>query len=289
MGGIPLDDVRLLAGALRSLFSGFARLYTARHGETIAITSPQSGGAAHGRERDGGARLDIGRRTLFRLTAAAGQTEDMTRRKLDFAIAGAQKSGTCTLDALFRHHPQLQMATLKETHFFDDDERDWSAPDYSALDAFFSAQDERLRGEATPITMYWRPAVRRLRAYNPDIKLVLILRDPVTRAFSSWRQEYSRKRESVPFSEAIREARGLVRSAVPVKDQGRFFSYIERGFYGDQLTYLSKSFPKRSMNSSTTAPPDCIALRRFSASTSFPRKFPRYISIPPTMSLILRR
>jgi hypothetical protein len=37
----------------------------------------------------------------------------MARRKLDFVIAGAQKAGTTTLDALLRHHPQIQMASLK--------------------------------------------------------------------------------------------------------------------------------------------------------------------------------
>src|SRR5260370_10462157 len=109
----------------------------------------------------------------------------MNQRKLAFVIAGAQKSGTTTLDAIFRLHPQIQMATVKETHFFDDEDRDWTSPDYRALDGYFTGCDDRLRGESTPVTLYCRPAIRRFRDYSPDLRLVLILRNPVTPAFSN--------------------------------------------------------------------------------------------------------
>ena len=81
---------------------------------------------------------------------------------LAFVIGGAQKSGTSTLDALLRLHPALQMARKKETHFFDDETLDWNAPDTALLDAFYDPQDGRMRGESTPITLYWRPAQHRL-------------------------------------------------------------------------------------------------------------------------------
>jgi hypothetical protein len=168
----------------------------------------------------------------------------MDQRKLAFVIGGAQKSGTTSLDAICRQHPQLQMASVKETHFFDNEERDWNSPDYSALHAYFTACDDRLRGESTPITMYWRPAVGRLHKYNPDIRMVLILRDPVTRAYSNWRHEYFHGRENMSFSEAIRRGRSRVRCQSTTEGLHRFCSYVERGFYGDQLNYISKYIPK---------------------------------------------
>lgn len=172
----------------------------------------------------------------------------MVESKLNFVIGGAQKAGTGTLDAIFRRHPQIQMASIKETHFFDDETRDWNAPDYSALDAFFQSRDDRLRGEATPITLYWRPAIRRLRDYNPDIKIILILRDPVTRAFSNWQHEYSRRRETLPFSEAIRGGRSRVRAEAVTEGLQRYCAYVERGLYGEQLAYLVEHFPKRNIH-----------------------------------------
>jgi len=172
----------------------------------------------------------------------------MAQRKLDFVIAGAQKGGTCTLDAIFRKHPQIQMARRKETHFFDDESHRWEAPDYDQLDAYFAGPDDRLRGEATPITLYWRPAIRRLHQYNPDIKLILLLRNPVERAFSHWRKVYSSGRDAMPFSDAIRKGRERVQAEAEVEGLHRYFSYVERGLYGQQLGYLLNYFPRQQIH-----------------------------------------
>lgn len=172
----------------------------------------------------------------------------MAESKLNFVIAGAQKAGTSTVDAIFRLHPQIQMASIKETHFFDDETRDWTAPDYRELDAYFETSDDRLRGESTPITMYWRPAIGRLNAYNPAIKFILLLRDPVARAFSNWQHEYSRGRETLSFSEAIRGGRERLRTQGETEGLHRYIAYVERSLYGEQLTHLLKYFPKSNIH-----------------------------------------
>jgi len=164
--------------------------------------------------------------------------------KLAFVIAGAQKSGTTTLDALLRLHPALQMARRKETHFFDDETRDWDAPDYGPLDACYDAADGRMRGESTPITLYWRPAIRRLVRYNPDIKALLMLRDPVTRAFAQWKKTYAEGRETLTFADAIRAYPGRVQELAETEGLERHFSYVERGFYGAQIDYLTSLVPR---------------------------------------------
>src|SRR5262249_47450812 len=149
---------------------------------------------------------------------------------------------------ILRQHPQIQMAAVKETHFFDDEQRDWESPDYSGLHAHFLAGDNRLRGEATPITMYWRPAVRRLHRYSSEIRIILILRDPVTRAFSNWRQERAEGRETLPFSEAIRSGRARLFDQGTAEGLHRYYSYVERGWYGEQLKYLFAHFPKHQIH-----------------------------------------
>lgn len=173
---------------------------------------------------------------------------DTREPRLSFVIAGAQKGGTSTLDEIFRAHPQIQMASRKEVHFFDDEQHDWSTPDYGALDAFFPAIDDRIRGEATPITLYWRPAIPRLRAYNPDIRIILLLRNPVERAFSNWRKEYSIQQDAASFEEAIRRGRNRVQQQAEIEDLHRVFSYVERGFYGRQLAYLLDHFPRQQVH-----------------------------------------
>jgi hypothetical protein len=47
--------------------------------------------------------------------------------KLDFVIGGAQKAGTSTIDAYLRSHPEIGMARIKETHFFDNETLNWLA------------------------------------------------------------------------------------------------------------------------------------------------------------------
>jgi hypothetical protein len=172
----------------------------------------------------------------------------MNHRKLQFVVGGAQKSGTTTLDGLLRGHPQIQMARVKETHFFDNEDACWNPPDYASLEAFFDEHDGRLRGESTPITMYWRPAVRRLSEYNPDIRIIVLLRNPAMRAFSNWRHERFHGREREAFSDAIRTGRERIRIEGTAEGLHRNYSYLERGFYAKQLLYLSKFIPKANIH-----------------------------------------
>jgi len=173
----------------------------------------------------------------------------MFEKKLNFVVAGVQKAGTTTFDRILRYHPQLQMASIKETHFFDNDKFDWQNPNYAALERHFPARDERLRGESTPITIFWRPAIRRLHAYNSNVKFILLLRNPIQRAFSNWRHEYASGREKLPFHDAIREkGRSRLRGEEKTSEIHRYFSYVERGFYAEQLTYLIQYFPSRNIH-----------------------------------------
>ena len=162
-----------------------------------------------------------------------------------FIIAGVQKGGTTALFDYLVSHPSLAMAAEKEVHFFDDDTLDWSSPDYDAYHARFPALDARLRGEATPAYLYWPDSLERIAAYNPAMKLILVFRDPVERAWSHWRMERSRGFEPLSFSEAIREGRSRVSAGQ--NGAHRTFSYVERGFYGAQLRRLFSIFPREQV------------------------------------------
>lgn len=167
-------------------------------------------------------------------------------RRLSFLVAGVQKGGTSALHDYLRDVPALQLPAAKELHFFDDEERvDWRAPDYRPLHARF-VEDGRLWGEATPITLYWPNALERVRAYNPDMRLILLFRDPVERAWSHWRMEYARGKEREPFAWCIREGRARM-AAARWPGFHRVFSYVERGFYGRQLANALGLFPRHRL------------------------------------------
>jgi hypothetical protein len=162
---------------------------------------------------------------------------------VSFVIAGVQKGGTTALWDYLRDDPDIALADEKELHFFDDEARDWSAPDYADYHARFPDPAGRPCGDATPIYTYWPRSLERIRAYNPAMRLIVILRDPVQRAWSHWRMEYARGAETHTFDWCVREGRQRLFGASPWGHH-REFSYVERGFYGEQMERLFGLFPR---------------------------------------------
>ena len=163
--------------------------------------------------------------------------------KVEFLIAGVQKGGTTALHSFLSQHPRIYLPAYKEVHFFDDELQEWQQPDYSQFHSHFSARQKgQIAGEATPIYSYWEPSALRIQKYNPEIKLVFLLRNPVERAYSHWAMEFGRGTETVDFATAIHGGRSRL-----VLGQHRIFSYVERGFYSAQIDRFTALFPSTQL------------------------------------------
>lgn len=163
--------------------------------------------------------------------------------KVNFVIGGTQKGGTSALDAFLRQHPHICMPTdLKEVHFFDREEMfRGTKPDYDKYHAHFRCKSgAKVVGEASPIYMYWNNAPERIWSYNPAMKWIMILRNPVDRAYSAWNMERNRGADSLSFEQAIEQEAERCREALPL--QHRIYSYIDRGFYSSQLRCIFNIF-----------------------------------------------
>ncbi len=176
--------------------------------------------------------------------------------RIHFLCVGAQKSGTTTLRAYLREHPQLDVPA-KELHFFDNESHEWKRRNkFHGYHQNFKSLTLSTRmkggktlqhsrrvyaGEATPIYMYWLPSLQRIYRYNPNIKLIFVLRNPMARAYSHWSMEYSRGSESLPFADAIRIEKTRYREAGSL--QHRVYSYIGRGYYFMQISRFLEFFP----------------------------------------------
>jgi hypothetical protein len=167
----------------------------------------------------------------------------MAEARVAFIIAGVQKGGTTALFDYLGDEPGISLSRVKETHFFDDEAQAWPAADIHAYHAQFAPFDGRPRGEATPIYLYWPNSLERIAAYNPAMRLIVMLRDPVARAWSHWKMEYARGVETNPFAWCIRQGRQRLFDAEPWGFH-RDVSYVERGFYGEQLARLYGLFAK---------------------------------------------
>jgi hypothetical protein len=162
--------------------------------------------------------------------------------RVNFLVCGTQKGGTTALDAYLRRHNQLHLAATKEVHYFDSDEffAD-SQTNHSWYHSHFNYDNSmRLWGESTPIYMYWEPAAERIHKYNPSMKIILLLRNPIDRAYSHWNMEVRRGCDNLSFYDAlINEASRCARTD---GKQHRTFSYMDRGFYTKQITRLRTHF-----------------------------------------------
>jgi hypothetical protein len=167
-------------------------------------------------------------------------------KRASFVICGTQKSGTTALADQLRLHPRLCIPAQKELHFFDDESQTWPNPDYNAYHSLFDDGSEQVRwGEATPIYMYWDAAPERIWRYNPEMRLIVILRNPISRAYSHWAMERQRGAESLDFASALSLEEERCLEARPL--QHRVFSYKDRGFYCHQLRRLWRLFGREAV------------------------------------------
>jgi hypothetical protein len=175
--------------------------------------------------------------------------------KVNLIVGGVQKGGTTTISQHLRNHPLVAFGDTKELHVASDKDR-FADPDYDLNDAYpkrfanvvaMEGVLPRYLADATPVYCYWPNAIERLAAYNPATRLVLIYRDPIERAYSHWKMEYFHGRETLSFPEAIRSGRSRVASDPTAPGFHRVFSYVERGFYANQLRRVFAHFPREQV------------------------------------------
>lgn len=135
----------------------------------------------------------------------------------NFFVVGAQKSGTTTIYALMRQHPELFLPELKESHYFSLPAPDHIFSDlaaermnqtavrsFEAYQALFKNAGPQLRGEVCPTYLYPEFSAKRISKAVPDAKIVIMLRNPVDRSFSAYRHMKARGAEKAStFDEAL--------------------------------------------------------------------------------------
>ena len=170
--------------------------------------------------------------------------------RIGFLIGGVQKAGTTALSRYLASHPALALPAAKEAHVFDDPrfEESWDRKriDDEYARHFGPTDDSRLHGDATPIYFFHPTLVRRIAAYNPSMRWIVLLRDPVERAISHYQMELARGDEHWPLWAALAFERwrlsGHLDDWSPASPL-RHWSYRARGDYATQLQILRSLFP----------------------------------------------
>ena len=161
-----------------------------------------------------------------------------------FLLAGAQRCGTTTMYRLLKRHPAIFLSRPKELHFFDmkwERGLDWYEQQFTPR-----PQHKQL-GEATPIYMYDGPARERMIQTLPDVQLLIMLRNPVDRAYSHYLHMRARGHEnSETFEAAIADEDE--RLGKNTRAARRRFSYVDRGHFIGQLEALEQAYGRDRMH-----------------------------------------
>jgi hypothetical protein len=173
---------------------------------------------------------------------AFGRATARRRPLPDFLIIGAQKAGTTALYSYLRRHPGITGPAWKEVSFFD---RHWGRGErwYRGNFPLPRRASRPLVGEASPSYVFHPAAPARVQALLPRARLVVLLRNPVDRAYSHYQHEVALGREPLSFEEALAAEDGRTRGEIErMLADPRVFSwewwthtYVARGLYADQL------------------------------------------------------
>jgi hypothetical protein len=196
--------------------------------------------------------------TIYRLLfCISKKAQDVANRLPNFFIIGAAKSGTTSLHEYLAQHPQVYMSFPKELNFFSfvDSAPSFSGPprdpgnpvlrdrlrrekydlsittwpDYRKV--FSCVRSERAIGESSVSYLYFPHASEKIRQSVPDARFIAILRNPVDRAYSKYRQLRRDGAEPlISFEEAL-----TAETARMQQNWSPAWFYIDRGFYYKQL------------------------------------------------------
>lgn len=155
---------------------------------------------------------------------------------VDFVGIGAQKAGTTWVFDVLREHPDAAgprygAADRKELNFFN--------LHYPKGHEWYHAQfpdTQALAGEFSPLYMASARAAERIHAYDPDVKLIVCLRDPVERAYSHHKMHVANR---------LYDGNRLARFEAAL-DQNP--AYLELGRYARQLGPFLERFPREQLH-----------------------------------------
>lgn len=169
--------------------------------------------------------------------------------KPSFICIGVQKGGTSSLVNYLNSHPEIYTIN-KELHFFDRklSEGELNDEDIKNYENSFKTT-KTIVGEKSPSYCYLRYAIDRIYNYDKNIKLIIILREPISRAFSQYNMGLNNKNKNLNdrtdeeiFSQILSEENVKLSE---LRSNGGHL--VIRGFYDEILEYILSKFSRDNL------------------------------------------
>ena len=177
----------------------------------------------------------------------------------DFVIIGAQKSGTSSLYHFLTKHTAIAPGVRKEIHYFSvryDLGKMWYCshfPTNLSRRRFYKKTGQKLlSGEASPSYLLFPTVPSRMKDVLPNVKLIVVLRNPVDRTYSNYHHMLKKKWETLSFEKAIKleeercagEREKMISDPHFVPKHLRSHAYLAGGIYADQLENWFKHYSR---------------------------------------------
>ncbi|MBS3991666.1 MAG: sulfotransferase [Erysipelothrix sp.] len=160
-------------------------------------------------------------------------------QKIEILCVGAQKAGTTSLHNILKNHPQIELPYIKEIYYFSDDKEYRSL---SNLHRHYSFEAGKVAMNITPSNMCNDLAIQRIYEYNPNMKIIMLLRNPTNRVISQYRMRYRNFNEKRSLSEVISDE---IDSRI--FEKRACSSLLYRSMYSQQIKHIQSFFPKEQL------------------------------------------
>jgi len=169
--------------------------------------------------------------------------------EVDFFIVGAPKAGTTSLYHYLNEHLEVEMSSQKEPDYFSDDALQEQGMYYGknridTLDKYnnlFVNPQAKLRGEGSVSYFFYYDVPNKIKKYNPDSKIIIMLRNPIDRAFSHYLMDYRLGLVSESFEDIVKKNSNH-------KYAHLFYQqYIQVGEYANQLKRYLNVFNRENI------------------------------------------
>lgn len=172
-------------------------------------------------------------------------------------VVGAAKAGTTSMHRYLGRHPDVHMSPVKEPHFFtrtwelEAEDLDEATEEY--LELFEDGADRPIRGEASPSYLAHPPVAERIRGKVPDANIIVMLRDPVERAYSHFLFQERKNARFSDFLDSVLRDIGRYEVTPPEERLDAYFNgklmlFGEMGCYADQVQRYIETFGRENVH-----------------------------------------
>lgn len=165
----------------------------------------------------------------------------MSQRKVNLFMVGAAKSGTSTIHKILASHPDVFAGPIKEPHYFAKEEfkphkelsKRVAFSEERYLENYKAAVDQKYLIDSSVFYLYFEKSAQRIYDYNPDSKIIIVLRHPVDRLYSHYKMLRKDGATHLSFEQFIKN---------PIDNNQ--VDLIKQGFYSEAIKRYQSIFGK---------------------------------------------